>query len=89
MATSTTPTLPKPPDRLPDDAGDATDELLAYLWLFFKNYQNVQQLPQRLEAIAVLEPLALTISNPPTQAQVQAISDKVDAIIAAARRLTT
>lgn len=83
------PTLPKPPDRLPDKADDAVDELLSYLWLFFKNHTNVQQLPQRIEAIASLQPLGLTISNPPTQAQVQAISDKVDAIIAAARRLTT
>lgn len=82
------PTTPKPPGQLSPDPERGLQELFDYIWSFYKNFSNVQQVNRRLEAIAVLEPLALTVSNPPTQAQVQAISDKVDAIIAAAGRLT-
>lgn len=37
------------------------------------------------DRIAAITDLSQTISNPPTQAEVQAISDKVDEILAAAR----
>lgn len=37
----------------------------------------------RLDALAAIAPLALTVTDPPTQSEVQNIADKVDAIIAA------
>lgn len=83
------PTSPKPPDRLPSDPQKAIDALHEWAWALFKDYRDVQQVTRRLEAIAELTPLSLTISNPPTQAQVQAIADRVDAIVAAARRVTS
>lgn len=82
------PLVPKPPDRLPADPQEAIDDLLAYQWEFFKNFQNVLQVAARLEALANLTPLNLTISNPPTQAEVQAIATRLDAIVAAAKRVT-
>ncbi len=39
------------------------------------------------EALIVTQPLHLTVSNPPTQAQVQAIADKLEEVIAALRRV--
>jgi hypothetical protein len=33
-----------------------------------------------------LTPLGLTVSNPPTQAEVQALADKLDEVLAALRR---
>jgi hypothetical protein len=33
------------------------------------------------EALTMVQPLGLTVSNPPTQAQVQAIANKLDELI--------
>lgn len=47
----------------------------------------LQQFVDRIAAIGEADSLGLTVSNPPTQAQVQAISDKIDEILEAARGL--
>jgi hypothetical protein len=47
----------------------------------------LQQFADRISAIGETDDLSQTISNPPTQAQVQAISDKIDELLEAARGL--
>jgi hypothetical protein len=47
----------------------------------------LQQFADRIAAIGEVDDLGQTISNPPTQAQVQAISDKIDELLEAARGL--
>ena len=43
-----------------------------------------QKIPERLNQIATLAQITTTISNPPTQAQVEELKQKINAIIAAA-----
>lgn len=43
----------------------------------------VDKINRKAEKPIALDPLALTISNPPTQAQVQAIADRCDELLAA------
>ena len=45
--------------------------------------EGVNSADARVAKAAGLAKLALTVSNPPTQAQVQAVADKVDALIEA------
>lgn len=87
MTTTITPTSTKPP-KLPEDIRDAVRMIGDYLWAKWKDDTQVYRAPQRLDAIASLPPLAMTVSNPPTQAQVQAIADRLDAILVAAQRGT-
>jgi hypothetical protein len=42
-----------------------------------------QAIASQFGAYATVTPLGLTVSNPPTQAQVQALADKIDEIITA------
>lgn len=45
----------------------------------------LQAIVDRVADIGAVDDLDQTISDPPTQAEVQAISDKIDEILAAAR----
>lgn len=77
------PTPTKPPKV--EGAGPIR-AIMDYLWAKFKDDTQVYRLPQRMEDIASLAPLPTTVSNPPTQAEVQAVVNKVNAIISAATR---
>jgi hypothetical protein len=60
-----------PADHSPLDAGEMRGQFQAI-------QNNFDDLRARLIAVA---PLGLTVSNPPTQADVQAIADKLDELI--------
>jgi hypothetical protein len=42
-----------------------------------------QAIQDRFDSAASVTPLGLTVSNPPTQAEMQAIADKLDEVITA------
>jgi hypothetical protein len=81
------PTATKPPAVQSDDR--EVQKIADFLWAKHKDDTQVYRLPQRMEDIASLAPLAMTVSDPPTRAQVQAIADRLDAIVAAAQRTAT
>lgn len=81
---STTPT----PPRLTGNTQNDLQAVVSWGYDLYRTLVVEQRLGERLNAIASLEPLALTISDPPTQAEVQAVHDKVNAIIAAAEAAT-
>jgi hypothetical protein len=62
-------TLPK--NNAPIVAAELRDQFQAI-------QNNVDTLREQLQ---VVQPLGLTVSNPPTQAQVQAIANKLDELI--------
>lgn len=75
----------RPPPRLTgDDAGDLRSIHNWQQQLFNDVTTAVNAIEVQLAAIAALEPLAQSISNPPTQTEVAAVQAKVNAIIAAA-----
>jgi hypothetical protein len=42
-----------------------------------------QAIQNRFDVFAAVAPLGLTVSNPPTQAEMQALADKLDEVITA------
>ena len=42
-----------------------------------------QAIQCRFDIVSLISPLSLTVSDPPTQAEMQAIADKLDEVIAA------
>ena len=60
-----------PADNAPIVSGELRGQFLAIA-------NNLDDIRARLFAVT---PLGLTVSNPPTQADVQAIADKLDALI--------
>ena len=67
MATYPTLNPDLPADSSPLDPGEMRNQFAGIQWRFDKAAQ-----PQ---------PLGLTVSDPPTQAELQAIADKLDAVI--------
>jgi hypothetical protein len=67
MATSPTLDPDRPADNSPLDAGEMRNQFGGIQWRFDK--------------AATPQPLGLTVSNPPTQAEMQAIADKLDEVI--------
>jgi len=74
-----------PPIRLSGSTEEQLGQIFQYQSQLYGILVNVAK---TLAAVHALEPLGLTISNPPTQAQVQAIADRVDAITAALPEIT-
>lgn len=73
----------------PPDKRGSTDDALVELMDWAQRYHQtlepqIKDLKQRMAEIAALAQLTQTISNPPTQAQVEAVQAKVNAVIAAA-----
>lgn len=81
--TSNPATIPPPP-RLSGSPQVDTQALTNWAYDLYKAVVVEQQLPQRLNAIADLDPITTTISASPTQAEVQELKDKINAIINAA-----
>jgi len=75
--------ISKPP-RLTGNPKEDPQILNDYLFTLVTQMFTDNQILDRLNRIAALDPLSLTISNPPTQAEVQAVANKLDAVIAAA-----
>lgn len=74
--------ISKPP-RLTGNPKEDPQIINEYLFTLVTQMFTSNQILDRLDRIAELSPLNLTISNPPTQAEVQAVADKLDAVIAA------
>lgn len=75
-------TTPTPP-RLTGDPSTDIASLQTWAYALYQDLVVEQRVVQKLDAIAALGTLTQTISNPPTQAEVQAVQDKLNAIIEA------
>lgn len=78
-----TQVIPNPP-RLTGNPKNDPQILQDYLTSLFDALVLSGKVLERLDKIAALGSLDTSISNPPTQAEVQAIKNKMNAIIAAA-----
>jgi len=76
-------TIPTPPRLTGNPAADL-DAFVKYSYQLYSSVVVQGRLLERLNAIAALEAVSETVSNPPTQAEVLAIARKVNAIINAA-----
>lgn len=76
-------TIPTPP-RLTGNPKNDVQVLEEYSYQLYNALIFDAQINDRLDRIAALSKLELTISATPTQAEVQAVADKVDALITAA-----
>ncbi len=75
--------IPSPP-RLTGNPANDTQILQDYLTTLWGALVKTGRVLDRLDSIQDLGTLTLTISNPPTQAQVTQVLNKVNAIITAA-----
>lgn len=67
----------------------STEEQLGQVFQYQQQlYGILTNIAKALATVRALPLLELTISNPPTQAEVQAIADRVDAITAALPEIT-
>lgn len=83
MATIKTELQPPPDYR--GNTESYCRELNNWAMRFYETLQPlVQQAAQLREDISVLGELTQTVSDPPTQSEVQAVQDKLNAVIAAA-----
>lgn len=76
-------TIPTPP-RLTGNPKVDAQILTSWAYDLYKAVVVEQQLPSRLNAIADIAPLTITISASPTQDEVTALRDTINAIITAA-----
>lgn len=81
-------TIPPPPRVTGNPQLDSV-ALTNWAYDLYKAVVVEQQLPARLNAIADLAQITTTISNPPTQAEVTEIKNKINAIINAAAPQTS
>jgi len=75
--------IPRTP-RVTGNLKDDVSVLQQWLNQLKITFESVKSLP-RTEALASVEPLTLTISNPPTQAEVTLVLNKLNQVINAAR----
>lgn len=85
---SNSATIPTPP-RLTGNPQVDAQLLTNWAYDLYRVMVVELQLPDRINAIADVPPLTTTISASPTQAQVQEISNKINAVIAAAAPATS
>lgn len=76
-------TIPTPP-RLSGDNKRDLDAFVKYSYQLYSAVVVQGRMLERINAIAALENVSEVVSNPPTQAQVTAIAQKINAIINAA-----
>ncbi|MGE0715081.1 MAG: hypothetical protein AB7P02_06535 [Alphaproteobacteria bacterium] len=74
-----------PPARLSGSTEEQVGQISQYQQ---QQYAMLVASVRAMAAVAALAPLAMTVSNPPTQDEVQAIATRVDAIIAAMPEIT-
>jgi hypothetical protein len=72
--------IPRPP-RLPTNPVEAVQMLSSYLHTLFAGIVTEAEIPDRIDRVAELPFLSETVSNPPTQAEMQEVVKKVNAII--------
>lgn len=78
------PSPPRIPEAL-DDVQALASALVAFQQWATQLYNSVRPAVLRMERIAEIEPYTDAISNPPTQAEVEALQERVNLIIAASR----
>jgi hypothetical protein len=76
-------TIPTPP-RLTGDSRTDLDAFVKYSYQLYSAVVVQGRLLERINALAALEPVSETVSGSPTQAEVVAIAQKINAIINAA-----
>lgn len=76
-------TFPTPPRTVGDSARDSV-ALTEWAWGLYRELVVENRVVDRLNAIKAVGQLTQTISATPTQAEVEAVQEKLNAIIAAA-----
>lgn len=76
-------TTPTPP-RLIGDAGADLAAIVEWAWMLYRDLVVQSRLTARLDAIAAVAPLDITVSDPPTQDEVLAVAARLNDIISAA-----
>lgn len=85
MTAATQYTELQPPPDMRGTPEQFLTELLDWAQRYHRTLEPlVRDLKQRLAEVAALTALTQTISSPPTQAEVEAVQAKINAIIAAA-----
>jgi hypothetical protein len=69
------------PPRLPSNPSQAVQMLADYIHSLFTGIVTESELPDRIDRVAGLPLLAMTVSASPTQAEVQKVADRLDEII--------
>lgn len=77
--------LPSPPRLSSASGAENVAAILNWAFQLYQILEAEQQVLSRLNAIAAVDTLTQSISNPPTQAQVTALQTKVNELIAAAQ----
>lgn len=75
-------TSPKPPAYTGDVKQDIKN-ISGWVRDWYRVRVANQRIAARLDAAKALDPLTQTISNPPTQTEVQAVQDKINQLIQA------
>lgn len=86
---SSNPATIPPPPRLSGNNQADLAAIVSWAYDLYKAVVVEQQLPDRLNAIADLDPITTTISATPTQAEVDELKQKINAIINAASPATS
>ena len=69
------------PPRLPSNPSQAVQMLADYTHNLFTGLVTEAEIPDRIERVAELPLLSMTVSASPTQAEVQKVADRLDEII--------